>query len=72
MFVFEFDETFINTFSEQVNKLDLAKSKEIIEKYFPKDNLQFTVIGKADTISEMLKKYGDVKVIDITDSTINL
>jgi predicted Zn-dependent peptidase len=72
MFVYEYDEQRINTFSERVDQLDLAKSKEIIERYFPKDNLQFAVIGKAETIKQKLEKYGSVKVVEITDSTIKL
>ena len=35
-------------------------ANEIIKKYFPKDNLQFVLIGKADDIREIVKKYGKV------------
>ncbi|TDF36240.1 insulinase family protein [Alteromonadaceae bacterium M269] len=72
MFVFGFDENFINTFSAQVNELDLARTKEIIKRYFPKDKLQFTVVGKAEAIEDTLKKYGVLSKVEITDSTIRL
>src|SRR5690606_33402232 len=48
MFWYGFDESFINNFEKNVDGLSIAKSKEIINKYFPKDKLQFVVIGKSD------------------------
>jgi len=33
---------------------------EAIKKYFPKDNLQFVLIGKADEIRDVAAKYGKV------------
>lgn len=72
MFVYGYDEQQINTFSDRVDKLDLAKSKEIIERYFPKGKLQFAVIGRATAIKQKLEKYGAVKVVEITESAINL
>ncbi|GAB2795381.1 pitrilysin family protein [Rhabdobacter roseus] len=58
MFVYGFDESFINTFQTKVDGLTLAQSKEIIAKYFPKENFQFVLVGKADEIREQVKKYG--------------
>ena len=58
MFVYGFNEDFINHFSEQVNSLDVNRSKQLIDKYFPKDKLQFVVVGKADEIRDKLQKYG--------------
>ncbi len=66
MFVFGYDESFINTFQANVDKLDEAKAKEIIAKYFPKDNFQFTIIGKASEIREKVAKYGKVTEKKIT------
>jgi predicted Zn-dependent peptidase len=72
MFVYDFDEAFINTFTQQVNKLDVERSKEVIAKYFPKENMQFVIVGKADVIREKLKQYGKLIEVDIKDNTINL
>ncbi len=36
------------------------KAKEIIQKYFPRENLQFVLIGKASEIRDKVKKYGEV------------
>ena len=58
MYFYGFNESFINTFQKNVDELDVAKAKTIVQKYFPKDNLQFVLIGKAEEIREQVKKYG--------------
>ena len=58
MFSLGFDESFINNFQKNVDGLTVAKTRQIIDRYFPKNNLQFVLIGKADTIREKVKKYG--------------
>lgn len=65
MFVYNFDEKYINTFSEQVNQLTPERSKQIIADYFPKTNLQFVVIGQAELIKKQLQSYGEVIETDI-------
>jgi zinc protease len=72
MFVYDFDEAFINTFTEQVNKLNVERSKEVIAKYFPKENMQFVIVGKAVDIREQVKQYGKLIEVDIKDDTISL
>lgn len=65
MYWYDFDENFINTFSDRVEKLDVDKANEIIKKYFPKENLQFVLIGKADELRDIAKKWGDVTELEI-------
>ena len=60
MFVFNFDENYINTFQTKVDGLTTAQAKEIISSYFPKDKLQFVFVGKASEIRDKIKKYGDI------------
>ncbi len=60
MFFYHFDESFINNFQENVDKVTAAKAKEIISRYFPKNNLQFVLIGKSSEIREEIKKYGKI------------
>ena len=60
MFVYGYNESFINDFEKNVDRLTLAKAKEVISKYFPKDNLQFVLIGKASEIKDKVKKYGEL------------
>lgn len=58
MFWYGFDESFINTFQKNVDGLTVEGSREIIRKYFPKDRLQFLLIGKAADIRTIASKYG--------------
>ncbi len=67
MFWYNFDESFINNFEKNVDGLNLDKAKEIISKYFPKDKLQFVLVGKAVDIQKIAEKYGKVKVVEIKE-----
>ena len=67
MFWYNFDESFINNFEKNVDGLDLAKANEIIAKYFPKDKLQFVLVGKADEIRKIAAKYGKVTEVKIKE-----
>ena len=68
MFGYGFDEQFINTFEQQVNSLTPAKAAKIVEKYFPKENLQFVLVGKAEAIRDQVAKYGQVTELEIKDA----
>ena len=67
MFWYDFDESFINDFEKNVDGLTLEKSKDIVSRYFPKDKLQFVLIGKASDIKTIADKYGPVEQVDIKD-----
>jgi predicted Zn-dependent peptidase len=67
MFVYDFDESLINDFQKNVDEMTVEKAQEIVRKYFPEDNLQFVLIGKASEIREKVKKYGELVEKDITD-----
>ena len=60
MFSLGFDESFINNFQKNVDGLTVARTRQIIDQYFPKNNLQFVLIGKAETIRDKVKKYGTI------------
>lgn len=60
MFFYHFDESFIDNFQENVDKVTVARAKEIISRYFPGNNLQFVLIGKSSEIREEIKKYGKI------------
>jgi predicted Zn-dependent peptidase len=68
MFWYGFDESFINNFQKNVSELSVAKAKEIIAKYFPRDNLQFVMVGKAAEIRKIASKYGKVTEVQIKDN----
>ncbi|HMN24549.1 MAG TPA: pitrilysin family protein [Ignavibacteriaceae bacterium] len=59
-YIYGLDDSYINDFEKAVNGMTVVKANEIIKKYFPKDNLQFVLIGKADEIRNIAKKYGKV------------
>jgi predicted Zn-dependent peptidase len=65
MFWYGFDESFINNFQKNVDELTAAKAKAIVAKYFPKDKLQFVMVGKAEDIRKIAAKYGKVTEVDI-------
>lgn len=58
MFWYGFNESFINDFQTNVDGLTVERSREIIRKYFPKDKLQFLLVGKAEEIRNIASKYG--------------
>ncbi|MCP5108971.1 MAG: Z-ring formation inhibitor MciZ, partial [bacterium] len=45
---------------KNVDRMTTTGAKEIIKKYFPKDNFQFVLIGKASEIRDKVKKYGQL------------
>jgi zinc protease len=59
-YVYGLDDSIINNFENEVNELTIEKANELIKKYFPKDNLQFVMIGKASEIKDKVEKYGKV------------
>jgi len=67
MFWYKLDESYINNFQKNVDGLTVAKAKEIIAKYFPKDNLQFVMVGKSADIKKIAAKYGPVTEVQITE-----
>ena len=52
---------------KNVDGLTLDKAKEIIAKYFPKDKLQFVVVGKSADIKKIVEKYGPVTEVQIKE-----
>jgi hypothetical protein len=45
----------------------LVKANQIIDKYFPKDKLQFVLVGKSEDIKKIAEKYGKVSEVEIDD-----
>ena len=68
MYSYNFDESYINTFEQQVNSLTVAKTQQLISKYFPKENLQMVIIGKASELQDVVGKYGDIQQVNIKDT----
>ncbi|MGI2261107.1 M16 family metallopeptidase [Shewanella sp. GXUN23E] len=66
MYLYGFDEDFINSFEARVNGLTVADAQRLINAYFPKDNLQFVLIGNAGAIAPIAAQYGDVRLVKMT------
>jgi len=59
-YIYGLDDSIINNFEDKVNELTVEKANELISKYFPKENLQFVLIGKASEIRDKVSKYGKI------------
>lgn len=70
MFWYGFDESFINNFQKSVDELTVEKAKNIVAKYFPKNNLQVVMVGKAEDIRKVAAKYGKVHEVQIKDDGV--
>jgi predicted Zn-dependent peptidase len=60
MYFYDFDESFINDFQKTVAGVTTEKAGKVIATHFPKDNLQFVLIGKAAAIRDPIRKYGEL------------
>jgi len=67
MHFYGLNDSYINDFEKNVDEMTVEKANEIIAKYFPKENLQFVLIGKADEIRDKVGKYGEVIEKSIDD-----
>ncbi len=67
MFYYNISDSFINDFQKNVDNLTIEKANEIIKTYFPNENLQFVLVGKASELRDKVSKYGEVTVKQIKD-----
>ncbi|HKC87341.1 MAG TPA: insulinase family protein, partial [Blastocatellia bacterium] len=54
---FGLDEREINDFNAKIDAMTLDDARRVIKQYFPLDNLVFVLIGKANEIESVAKKY---------------
>lgn len=55
----------IDHFSRDIDSVTPQRAKELIQRHFPRNNLQMLLIGKADAIREIAAKYGKVREISM-------
>jgi zinc protease len=67
MFWYNFTESYINNFQKNVDGLTTEKARDIIARYFPKDKLQFIIVGKSADIKKIVEKYGPVTEVQIKE-----
>ena len=59
---------YINTYFETIDAMTLADARRIIETYYPLNNMDFVLIGKASVIEPVAEKLAsDVKRKSVTD-----
>ncbi len=67
MFFYGLDDSYINDFEKDIDAMTVEKANDIIAKYFPKEDLQFVLIGKASEIKDAVSKYGKLTEKNIDD-----
>lgn len=67
MYLYGFDNSYINDFERKVDSLTLEETQRLINTYFPKDKLQFVLIGNAAKVAPIAAKYGEVTQVNIKD-----
>ncbi len=65
MFWYGYDKSFINNFEKNVNAVTVEKAERVAADYFPGKSLQIVLIGKADEIRDIAKKYGAVTEVSL-------
>lgn len=65
MFLYGFGDTFINNFESNVDDLTVETATRLVTDYFPKQNLQFVIIGNASAVEDIAAGYGGVTKVDI-------
>ena len=55
----------IDNFMRDVDSLTPERAKALVDKHFPRKNLQTVLVGKADAIREIAKTYGEVTELQI-------
>lgn len=68
IYAYDISVDFINQFSAKVDALSLETSQQLVRDIFPKENLQFVVIGPAEQLRDIVTKYGDVYEVSIEET----
>lgn len=55
----------IDNFMRDAHALTPARARVLVDRYFPRKNLQMVLIGKADDLRKVAGKYGDVTELDL-------
>jgi predicted Zn-dependent peptidase len=56
----------IDNFMKDVDSLTPERAAQLVEKHFPRKNLQMVLVGKAAEIGKIAAKYGEVTNLEIT------
>lgn len=67
MYVSQVGREQIDNFMKDVDSLTPARARQLVDRHFPRKNLQMVLIGKAEAIREVAAKYGEVTELEIAD-----
>ncbi|MDP5035883.1 MAG: insulinase family protein, partial [Alishewanella sp.] len=65
MHLYQLDKGYINDFEQKVDSLTLADTQRLIQQYFPQQQLQFVLVGKADELASFAQTLGEVTRVSI-------
>ncbi|MBY5994137.1 M16 family metallopeptidase [Ferrimonas balearica] len=65
MYLYDLGPEQIDRFQAEVDGLTLEKAQALVAKYFPKEDLQFVLVGQADAIRDIAGQYGEVAEVNI-------
>jgi predicted Zn-dependent peptidase len=65
MYAYQVGRAQIDNFTQAVDSLTPERARVLIDKHFPRTRLQTVLIGKAEAIREIARKYGEVSELDI-------
>jgi predicted Zn-dependent peptidase len=66
MFVSNMGREQIDNFMKDVDSLTPARVRKLVDRHFPRKDLQIVLIGKAEAIRKIAAEYGQVTELDIT------
>ncbi len=56
----------IDHFTRDVDGLTPEKAKQLVDRHFPRKNLQMVLVGKAEEVRKIATKYGEVTELEIS------
>ncbi|WP_214000911.1 pitrilysin family protein [Arsukibacterium sp.] len=68
MHLYQFNKGYINDFEQKVDSLTLADTERLIKQYFPQQQLQFVLVGKASELTDLAQRLGEVTTVAIKDN----
>ena len=66
MYALDIPRSQIDNFMRDVDGLTPDKAKQLVDRHFPRKNLQMVLVGKASEVRKVATKYGEVTELDIT------
>ena len=66
MYALGVDRAQIDNFMRDVDGLTPARARQLVDRHFPRNNLQMVLVGKAEDIRKVAAKYGEVTELDIS------